>query len=183
MLAAWASPCTSAAFQARCSPLLHLMAHHCDLKDGALQVWFEVSPHTGRLHLHLAPDGSSPLGFSVPLDECMAPVELPGSEPSEADGKLVAGILKAAAARCRTLQMVACMLTEVLQHAPDCPVQQGVAMRHAQTCCKVSMPCHTQMCAHTKHGSVLQGGTGGRRVAALCHRGCHGRPCHGPGVD
>ena len=30
--------------------------------------WFELSPHTGRLHLHGSPDGSAPLGLSVPLE-------------------------------------------------------------------------------------------------------------------
>jgi hypothetical protein len=30
-------------------------------------LWFELSPHTGRLHLHGADDGSSPLGLSVHL--------------------------------------------------------------------------------------------------------------------
>jgi hypothetical protein len=37
--------------------------------DGpAPEVWFEVSPFTSRLHFHLAPDGSRPLGLSLPLD-------------------------------------------------------------------------------------------------------------------
>lgn len=35
-------------------------------------VWFELSPHTGRLHLHGAPDGSAPLGLSVPLEDMAA---------------------------------------------------------------------------------------------------------------
>lgn len=33
-----------------------------------LQVWFETSQHTGRVHLHLQPDGSDPLGLSFPMD-------------------------------------------------------------------------------------------------------------------
>ena len=35
-------------------------------------VWFELSPHTSRLHFHGAPDGSSPLGLSVPLEAMAA---------------------------------------------------------------------------------------------------------------
>ena len=30
--------------------------------------WFEVSGHSGRVHLHLAPDGSRPMGLSLPLE-------------------------------------------------------------------------------------------------------------------
>jgi hypothetical protein len=33
-----------------------------------LQTCFEVSAHTGRVHFHLAEDGSNPLGLSLPLD-------------------------------------------------------------------------------------------------------------------
>ena len=33
-----------------------------------LQVCFEVSAHTGRVHFHLATDGSRPLGLSLPLE-------------------------------------------------------------------------------------------------------------------
>lgn len=32
------------------------------------QVCFEVSAHSGRVHFHLAKDGSRPLGLSLPLD-------------------------------------------------------------------------------------------------------------------
>ena len=45
-------------------------------------VWFELSPHTSRLHFHGSPDGSSPLGLSVPL-EAMAS----SSISSRSDGK------------------------------------------------------------------------------------------------
>lgn len=31
-------------------------------------VWFEVGPHTGRLHFHGAADGSRPLGLNAPLE-------------------------------------------------------------------------------------------------------------------
>jgi hypothetical protein len=31
-------------------------------------VWYEISAHTGRLHFHLAADGSEPLGLSVPME-------------------------------------------------------------------------------------------------------------------
>lgn len=54
-----------------------------------MQVWFEVSGNTGRIHFHGAPDGSAPLrlslpidallaGDSPPLDELMGAVRLPG---------------------------------------------------------------------------------------------------------
>ena len=33
-----------------------------------LQVWFEVSAHTGRVHFHGAPDGSAPEGLSLPME-------------------------------------------------------------------------------------------------------------------
>ena len=32
-----------------------------------MQVWFEVSAHTSRLHFHAAKDGSAPLGLSLPM--------------------------------------------------------------------------------------------------------------------
>ena len=69
-----------------------------------MQVWFEVSAHTGRLHLHLAQDGSQPLGFSTPLDECMhgqLPAAAASSAPAEgcAGDELAAKILRAALAR------------------------------------------------------------------------------------
>ena len=32
-----------------------------------LQVWFEASAHTSRLHFHAAQDGSAPLGLSLPM--------------------------------------------------------------------------------------------------------------------
>ena len=77
------------------------------LKLCALQVWFEVSPHTGRLHFHLAPDGSCPLGFSTPMDECMhSPVSPQAASASErlpegncAHDELAGRILRAAITR------------------------------------------------------------------------------------
>ena len=33
-----------------------------------LQVWFEVSAHTGRVHFHGASDGSAPAGLSLPME-------------------------------------------------------------------------------------------------------------------
>ena len=33
-----------------------------------MQVCFEVSAHTGRVHFHLSADGARPLGLSLPLD-------------------------------------------------------------------------------------------------------------------
>ena len=33
----------------------------------AVQVWFEVSAHTSRLHFHAAKDGSAPFGLSLPM--------------------------------------------------------------------------------------------------------------------
>ena len=36
------------------------------------EVWFEVSPTTGRLHLHGAADGSAPLGLSLPPETLLA---------------------------------------------------------------------------------------------------------------
>ncbi len=33
----------------------------------AAKVWFEVSPHTSRLHFHAAKDGSAPFGLSLPM--------------------------------------------------------------------------------------------------------------------
>jgi hypothetical protein len=38
-------------------------------------VWFEVSGHTNRLHYHLAPDGSKPLGLNLPLEWLSLPEE------------------------------------------------------------------------------------------------------------
>jgi hypothetical protein len=38
-------------------------------------VWFEVSAHTNRLHYHLAPDGSRPLGLNVPMESLLLPEE------------------------------------------------------------------------------------------------------------
>lgn len=34
-----------------------------------MQVWFETSQHTGRVHFHLQEDGSQPLGLSIPMDQ------------------------------------------------------------------------------------------------------------------
>ena len=39
------------------------------------EVWFEVSKHTNRLHFHLAPDGSKPLGLNIPLEFLLLPEE------------------------------------------------------------------------------------------------------------
>ena len=33
-----------------------------------IQVWFEVSAHSGRIHFHTAEDGSQPVGLSVPIE-------------------------------------------------------------------------------------------------------------------
>lgn len=38
------------------------------LLSNPLQVWFEVSAHTNRVHFHAAPDGGAPLGLSLPLE-------------------------------------------------------------------------------------------------------------------
>ena len=35
-------------------------------------VWFEVSPNTGRVHLHVAVDGSEPLGLNIPVRALLA---------------------------------------------------------------------------------------------------------------
>jgi len=35
-------------------------------------VWFEVSPNTGRVHLHAAADGSEPFGLSIPVRALLA---------------------------------------------------------------------------------------------------------------
>ena len=32
-----------------------------------LQVWFEVSAHTGRVHFHSTENGTAPLGLSMPM--------------------------------------------------------------------------------------------------------------------
>ena len=40
--------------------------------DADLDIWFEVSPNTGRVHLHAAPDGRSPLGLSLPVRALLA---------------------------------------------------------------------------------------------------------------
>lgn len=32
-----------------------------------MQVWFEVSAHTNRVHFHADKDGSQPLGLSLPI--------------------------------------------------------------------------------------------------------------------
>ena len=36
------------------------------------EVWFEVSPNTGRVHLHAAADGSEPFGLSIPVRALLA---------------------------------------------------------------------------------------------------------------
>ena len=36
------------------------------------EVWFEVSPNTGRVHLHAAADGAAPLGLSIPFRALLA---------------------------------------------------------------------------------------------------------------
>ena len=36
------------------------------------EVWFEVSPNTGRVHLHAVADGSEPFGLSVPVRALLA---------------------------------------------------------------------------------------------------------------
>ena len=41
-------------------------------QDADVDVWFEVSPNTGRVHLHAAPDGRSPLGLSLPVRALLA---------------------------------------------------------------------------------------------------------------
>ncbi len=43
---------------------------HC---GPALQVWFEVSRHTNRVHFHGASDGSALLGLSLPMDLLTVP--------------------------------------------------------------------------------------------------------------
>ena len=50
-------------------------------------VWFELSPHTSRLHLHGSPDGTAPLGLSVPL-ETMAAASSSSSDRSGSGGDL-----------------------------------------------------------------------------------------------
>ena len=37
-----------------------------------VEVWFEVSGNTGRVHLHRAPDGSAPLRLNLPLETLLA---------------------------------------------------------------------------------------------------------------
>lgn len=39
------------------------------------QVWFEVSPHTGRVHFHGAESGSRMLGLSLPMELLSLPEE------------------------------------------------------------------------------------------------------------
>jgi hypothetical protein len=41
--------------------------------EAPLPVWFEVSGHTGRVHIHLAPGGTRPLGLSLPLELLLLP--------------------------------------------------------------------------------------------------------------
>ena len=50
-------------------------------------VWFEVSPNTARVHLHAAPDGSSPLGLSLPVRALLA-----RNEPAPLLQELVAAV-------------------------------------------------------------------------------------------
>ena len=41
--------------------------HHLPPACFLLQVWFEVSAHTSRVHFHANKDGSRPLGLSLPI--------------------------------------------------------------------------------------------------------------------
>ena len=51
-----------------CTLKVSLMRYHVLMLTSQLdwmQVWFEVSSHSGRIHFHTAEDGSQPLGLSV----------------------------------------------------------------------------------------------------------------------
>lgn len=54
-----------------------------------MQVWFEVSQHTGRVHLHLQPDGTRPLGLSIPLERLSQQPHLPALSATQGDEALV----------------------------------------------------------------------------------------------
>ncbi|PRW44334.1 DNA annealing helicase and endonuclease ZRANB3 [Chlorella sorokiniana] len=49
-----------------------------------VEVWFEVSGNTGRIHFHGAPDGSVPLRLSLPIDALLAGDSPPLEELMEA---------------------------------------------------------------------------------------------------
>ncbi len=51
----------------------------------------QVSAHTGRVHLHLAPDGSRPAGLSLPLELLLVGTQRSG---------LLKGLLQQHADRC-----------------------------------------------------------------------------------
>ncbi|GAB4813573.1 hypothetical protein N2152v2_000619 [Parachlorella kessleri] len=45
--------------------------------DPAVEVWFEVSTNTGRVHFHAAPDGARPLLLSLPMEALAGPHDSP----------------------------------------------------------------------------------------------------------
>ncbi|KAK9812930.1 hypothetical protein WJX72_005929 [[Myrmecia] bisecta] len=50
-------------------------------EEGAPKVWFEVSANTNRVHFHSKPNGSAPLGLSLPLEL----LQMPGTPATLAD--------------------------------------------------------------------------------------------------
>ena len=66
------APAEACAVQSQPEPDLALAEATAVGTEPDPDVWFEVSPNTGRVHLHAAADGTEPFGLSIPIRSLLA---------------------------------------------------------------------------------------------------------------